>query len=128
MRQIEGPDHELLYLQSGLLTNRLQFDVGVTIDPTKAPPGPGYDWTVALPVQIYFVLLTVVAVPYFIWRLWTRFGWVFPAASKTQVRRWFYASAGRNTPPQRHLAPIAVRSAIPSPSRPTAPLTPVAGP
>ena len=35
-----------------------------------------YDWTLAAPVQIFFVLVAVLAVPCFIWRLLMRLGWL----------------------------------------------------
>jgi hypothetical protein len=35
-----------------------------------------YDWTMAAPVQIFFVLVAVLAVPCFIWRLLMRLGWL----------------------------------------------------
>jgi hypothetical protein len=35
-----------------------------------------YDWTLAAPVQIFFVLVAVLAVPCFIWRMLMRLGWL----------------------------------------------------
>jgi hypothetical protein len=35
-----------------------------------------YDWTMAAPVQIFFVLVAVLAVPCFIWRMLMRLGWL----------------------------------------------------
>jgi hypothetical protein len=110
MGHTEGVNHGLLYLQPGLSTSRPEFAVGVMTYPANVPPPvPGYGWTVAVPVQIYFALLTAVAVPYFIWRLLIRFGWVTPSAAKMRFHRWLLATQDL-AHSQRHLAPAATRT------------------
>lgn len=99
MLYVDRPDHGLphadldpLMIGTDFTTDTTPYAAQVTAGPSggqlqggqqpiarehsMAWPEPGYDWTVAAPIQIFFVVVTVLAVPCFIWRLAIRLGWL----------------------------------------------------
>jgi hypothetical protein len=75
-----------------------------------------YDWTLAAPVQIFFVLVAVLAVPCFIWRLLMRLGWLeertlwagasSPASGQHEILFPFGAVRGKTRSAVRHRTPL----------------------
>jgi hypothetical protein len=75
-----------------------------------------YDWTMAAPVQVFFVLVAVLAVPCFIWRLLMRLGWLeegapwagvsSPASGQHEKRFPFGAGRGKTRSAVRHRPPL----------------------
>jgi hypothetical protein len=75
-----------------------------------------YDWTMAAPVQILFVLVAVLAVPCFIWRMLMRLGWLEertpwagaspPASGQHEKLFPFGVGRGKTRSAVRHRTPL----------------------